>query len=84
MDQYDRVERIAYGIEDASNDKEKAKLTKIYEISQLEQLPDEMPFQPSYRFLTVAYQIANGKDEKIYEILEKNHQLCNIFPSYHQ
>ena len=75
MDQYDRVERIAYGIEEASNDKEKAKLTKIYEISQLEQLPDEMPFQPSYRFLTVAYQIANGKAEKIYEILEKNHQL---------
>ena len=34
-----------------------------------------MPFQPSYRFLTVAYQIANGDAEKIYEILKNNHQL---------
>ena len=75
MDQYDRVERIAYGIEEASNDKEKSKLTKIYEISQIHDLPEEMPFQPSYRFLTVAYQIANGDTAKIYEILKNNHQL---------
>jgi len=75
MDQYDRVERIAYGVEEASNEAEKEKLTKIYEISQIHELPDEMPFQPSYRFLSVAYQIANGKADKIYEILAKNHQL---------
>jgi lysyl-tRNA synthetase class 1 len=75
MDQYDRVERIAYDIEEASNDKEKEKLTKIYEIAQINELTDEMPFQPSYRFLTVSYQIANGDAAKIYEILKKNHQL---------
>ena len=75
MDQYDRVERINYGIEEASNDKEKDKLSKIYEVSQINGVTEEMPFQPSYRFLTVAYQIANGDAEKIFEILKKNHQL---------
>ncbi|MCD7782135.1 MAG: lysine--tRNA ligase [Methanosphaera sp.] len=75
MDQYDRVERIAYDQEEGSSDKEKAKLKKIYEVSQINGVADEMPFQPSYRFLTVAYQIANGKPEKVYEILAKNNQL---------
>ncbi len=75
IDQYDRVERIAYSQEEASNDKEKEKLTKIYEVSQIKDMPEEMPFQVPYRFLTVAYQIANGKPEKIYEILAKNNQL---------
>lgn len=75
MDQYDRMEKIAYDEEEASNPKEKEKLTKIYEVSQIRPIPDEMPFQVSYRFLTVAYQIANGDAEKIYEILAKNNQL---------
>ncbi|PAV06519.1 lysine--tRNA ligase [Methanosphaera cuniculi] len=75
MDQYDRTERIAYDEEEASNPKEKEKLTKIYEVSQIKEKSPVMPFQASYRFLTVAYQIANGDAEKIYEILKKNHQL---------
>ncbi len=75
MDQYDRVERIAYDNEEGSSDKEKGKLKKIYEVSQIGKMSDEMPFQPSYRFLTVAYQIASGNNKKIYEILSKNNQL---------
>ncbi len=74
MDQYDRVERVAYGEEEVSHEKDEEKLSKIYEVSQIDQ-QDTMPFQPSYRFLTVAYQIANGKPEKIYEILKNNNQL---------
>ncbi|MDO5852355.1 MAG: lysine--tRNA ligase [Methanobacteriaceae archaeon] len=74
MDQYDRVERIAYDQEEASNEKEKEKLSKIYEVSQLKN-SDVIPFQPQYRFLTVAYQIANGNPEQIYDILTRNNQL---------
>ena len=75
MDQYDRMERITYGEEEASNEKEKEKLSKIYEVSQLGEMAEEMPFQASYRFLSVAYQIANGDEAKVYEILKKNNQL---------
>jgi lysyl-tRNA synthetase class 1 len=76
IDQYDRVERIYYDQEEAS-EKETAKLKKIYEISQtvdVDSIPDNMPFQPSYRFMTVACQIG-GNEEEIFEILRRNSQL---------
>ena len=74
IEQYDRVERIYFGAEEASSDKEEEKLKKIYEASQIE-IPKSIPFQPSYRFLTVAYQIAGSNLEKVFEILKKNSQL---------
>jgi len=74
IEQYDRVERIYYEAEEASSDKEKEKLKKIYEVSQIK-ISESMPFQPSYRFMTVAYQIAGNDLEKVYEILKKNSQL---------
>lgn len=76
IDQYDRVERVYYGNEETSQ-KESEKLTKIYEISQTgtsESIPESMPFQPSYRFMTVACQIGNNEEE-IFNILRKNSQL---------
>jgi lysyl-tRNA synthetase class 1 len=72
IDQYDRVERIYYE-EEAASEKEEEKLKKIYEVSQIK-TPEEIPFQPSYRFLTVAYQI-NQDPEDIYRILKANSQL---------
>jgi len=74
IEQYDRVERIYYGTEEASSDKEKEKLKKIYEVSQIE-IAESIPFQPSYRFMTVAYQIAGNDLQKVFEILKKNSQL---------
>jgi len=74
IEQYDRVERIYYGVEESSSDKEKEKLKKIYEVAQIE-ISESIPFQPSYRFMTVAYQIAGNDPEKIFEILKKNSQL---------
>ena len=74
IEQYDRVERIYFGAEEASSDKEEEKLKKIYEASQIE-ISESIPFQPSYRFLTVAYQIAGSDLEKVFEILKKNSQL---------
>ncbi len=74
IDQYDRVERIYYDFEESASQKEGKKAKKIYEISQIE-LKDEIPFQPSYRFMTVAYQIADGDIKRVFEILKKNSQL---------
>ena len=74
IEQYDRVERIYYEEEMAASEKESEKLKKIYEISQIE-ISDSTPFQPSYRFLTVAYQIGGVDEEKVFDILKKNSQL---------
>ncbi len=74
IDQYDRIERIYFGAEDPASEKEEEKAKKIYEISQIE-LEDKIPFQPSYRFMSVAYQIADGDIDGVFEILKKNSQL---------
>jgi len=74
IEQYDRVERIYYGVEEASSEKEEEKLKNIYEASQIK-LQKSIPFQPSYRFMTVAYQIAGNDAEKVFEILKKNSHL---------
>ncbi|PKL71655.1 MAG: lysine--tRNA ligase, partial [Methanobacteriales archaeon HGW-Methanobacteriales-2] len=73
IDQYDRVERIYYDIEEAASEKEMEKLKKIYEVSQIN-MADSAPFQTSYRFLTVARQITDNL-EKIFQILKRNSQL---------
>jgi lysyl-tRNA synthetase class 1 len=72
IDQYDRVERVFYGEEECA-EKEVEKLKKIYEVCQIEML-DNIPLQPSYRFLTVAFQI-NQEPEEVFEILKRNSQL---------
>ena len=74
IEQYDRVERIYYGAEEASSEKEEEKLKKIYEASQIE-ISESMPFQPSYRFMTVVYQIAGNDPQKVFKILKNNSQL---------
>jgi lysyl-tRNA synthetase class 1 len=74
IEQYDRVERIYYGMEEAASEKEAKKLKKIYEISQIK-ISESMPFQPSYRFLTVAYQIAGDDEGRVFNILKTNSQL---------
>lgn len=74
IEQYDRVERVYYDEETTASTKEAEKLKKIYEISQIEIAPS-MPFQPSYRFLTVAQQIIGNNTRKIFQILKKNSQL---------
>ncbi|MDO9043702.1 MAG: lysine--tRNA ligase [Methanobacteriaceae archaeon] len=74
VEQFDRVEQIYFGKEEAASEKEEGKLKKIYQMSQIQET-EEMPFRPSYRFLTVAYQIAGDDLEKIYQILQRNSQL---------
>jgi lysyl-tRNA synthetase, class I len=73
IDQYDRVERIYYTADEVVSNKEKEKLKKIYEVSQI-QLRDELPFPTSYRLLTVACQIGDESDD-VFNILKRNSQL---------
>ncbi len=74
---FDRLERTVYGLE---NVKEEKVLTakRIYELSQLNsdgKIPDVMPFQPSFRHLCNILQINDfdiAKARKYYEAEIKN------------
>lgn len=53
---YDKMERMTYGLEEA-NDKKVAMAKRVYELSQIEEMPKSMPLQPSFRHLCNILQI---------------------------
>ena len=59
---YDRQERIAYGIEEGG--KKAPLIRRIFELSQIGPMPEVMPFQPSFRHLTNVLQINGGDLDK--------------------
>lgn len=59
---FDRQERLAYGVE-PGNDKKVAMAERVYELSQIQEKPAVMPFQPSFRHLTNVLQIHDGSIE---------------------
>jgi lysyl-tRNA synthetase, class I len=59
---FDRCERLAYGIE-SGNQKKVNMAKRVYQLSQIEKLPEEMPFQPAFRHLTNILQINDGDME---------------------
>jgi len=56
---YDRMERLAYGLEEG-NEKKTAMAKRVYDLSQIGTHPEVMPFQPSFRHLTNILQINDG------------------------
>ncbi len=63
---FDRQERMAYGLEESSEKKiDMAK--RVYELSQIGPRPENMPFQPAFRHLTNVVQINEGNLEKTRE-----------------
>lgn len=56
---YDRCERIYFGLEEVS-EKKAAKERRIYELSQVESKPDSLPYQVPFRHLCNLLQIYNG------------------------
>ncbi|MCL2792777.1 MAG: lysine--tRNA ligase [Spirochaetaceae bacterium] len=56
---YDKCERIYFGNE-AINDKKADKEKRIYELSQVNAIPSEMPFQIQFRHLCNLLQIHSG------------------------
>ena len=73
---YDKCERIHFG-EHKVNDKEKEKQTRIYELSQINDLAKKMPYQPGFRHLTTILQIHNLDVDKTISFLES--ELKNDF-----
>ena len=63
---FDRMERIVYGI-DGDNEEKRAAFRRVYEMSQIdpdEKLPELMPFQPVFRHLCTHLQINEMDIEK--------------------
>ena len=60
---FDRQERMAHGLEKA-NEKKANMAKRVYELSQINQTPDVMPLQPSFRHLCNILQINEGNLDK--------------------
>ncbi|MBT4446178.1 lysine--tRNA ligase [archaeon] len=67
---FDKCERIYFGVDTAKNEKESAKQKRIYELSAVDQVAKTMPYQPSFRHLTTVLQIHELDIEKSIVSLE--------------
>lgn len=61
---YDRIERIAWKTEAAKDEGAYHKARRIYELSQVEAMPQTMPYQIPFRHLCNLIQISDGDIEK--------------------
>lgn len=63
---YDKTERIVYGIDKAKNDEQFNKEKRIYMLSQIDgKIPEVMPYQITFRMLTTLLQIYSGDIDKV-------------------
>lgn len=64
---YDKTERIVWGVDKAKSDNLFAKEKRIYELSQVDGMPDEMPYQLTggFRHLCNLLQINGGDIDKV-------------------
>ena len=56
---FDRQERLAYGLE-TGNEKKVNMAKRVYELSQIKEVPESCPIQPSFRHLCNILQIHDG------------------------
>jgi lysyl-tRNA synthetase class 1 len=68
---YDRLERVAWKLEKAKDEEAYRKARRIYELSQVDKIPDEMPYQVPFRHLCNLIQIADGDTEKTIDGLRR-------------
>ena len=68
---FDKLEKIYFGKESCSEEK-LPKQKRIYELSQIKEIPKEIPFQPSFRHLTMLVQLYEGDIEKVLSHYEKD------------
>jgi lysyl-tRNA synthetase class 1 len=62
---YDKTERIAWGVEKAKDEETYLKERRIYELSQVQGMPKVMPYQVPFRHLCNLIQIADGNIDKV-------------------
>jgi lysyl-tRNA synthetase class 1 len=72
---YDRLERVAWKREPAKDEEAYRKARRIYELSQVEQVPAMMPYQVPFRHLCNLIQIADGDIEKAIAALRSNEDI---------
>jgi len=65
---YDRTERIYFG-EESVSEKRVEKERRVYELSQVDGVPERMPFQMSFRHLCSIVQIHGGDADRVLEAL---------------
>ncbi len=68
---FDRAERVVYGLEEVS-DKKKNYLERIYQLSLKKDMPDKIPFRTSFRHLTNILQINANDIQKTMEFYKEN------------
>lgn len=66
---YDKCERIYFGVEEVG-EKRREKERRIYELSQVHDVPPEMPYQAPFRHLCNLLQIQDGDIDAALEMLE--------------
>ena len=63
---YDKTERIVYGIDKAKSEDHFNKEKRIYMLSQIDgKIPETMPYQITFRMLTTLLQIYSGDADKV-------------------
>lgn len=67
---FDKCERIYFGVQTAKNEREELNQKRIYELSMVDKVPSEMPAQISFRHLTSILQINEGDLEKTKEFFK--------------
>ncbi len=67
---FDRQERMAFGL-GPGNEKKLAMARRVYELSQIQDLPSECPIQPSFRHLCNILQINEGDIDKAKEFYKE-------------
>lgn len=67
---YDKTERIVWGIEKAKNEQVFEKEKRVYELSQVGEMPSMMPYQMGFRHLCNLLQIASGDIDAVIESIE--------------
>lgn len=67
---YDKTERIVYGIDKAKNDEQFNKEKRIYILSQIDgKIPETMPYQITFRMLTTLLQTYSGDIDAVIKSL---------------
>lgn len=68
---YDKTERIVFGIDKAKNDEQFNKEKRIYMLSQIDgSIPEQIPYQITFRMLTTLLQIFSGDIDKVIAYLK--------------
>lgn len=67
---YDKTERIVFGVDKAKSDDVFQKEKRIYELSQIDgKIPEKMPYQITFRMLTTLLQTYSGDIDKAIQSL---------------